>query len=61
MSFVTGDVLRHVSLEPNAVLIQKPFREPDIVQAIERALAAKSARADGLMGTRLIAKGGDRA
>ena len=59
--FVTGDALRNLSLGPNAVLIQKPFREPDIVQAIERALAAKPARAGGLMGTRLIAKGADRA
>ena len=59
--FVTGDALRNVSLGPNAVLIQKPFREPDIVQAIERALAAKPARSGGLMRTRLIAKGADRA
>jgi CheY-like chemotaxis protein len=42
--FVTGDALRDLSLGPDAVLIQKPFREPDIVQAIERALAAKPAR-----------------
>ena len=39
--FVTGDVLRDLSLGPEAALIQKPFREPDIVQAIQRALAAK--------------------
>jgi two-component system, response regulator PdtaR len=39
--FATGDALRHLSLGPNAVLIQKPFRGPDIVYAIERALAAK--------------------
>ena len=36
--FVTGDVLRHLELGPNAVLIQKPFRGPDIVAAIERAI-----------------------
>ena len=42
--FVTGDALRDLSLGPDAVLIQKPFREADIVQAIERALAAKPAR-----------------
>jgi len=42
--FVTGDALIGLSLGPDAVLIQKPFREPDIVQAIERALAAKPAR-----------------
>jgi len=39
--FATGDALRDLSLGPNAVLIQKPFRGPDIVRAIERALAAK--------------------
>src|ERR1700744_2398219 len=38
--FVTGDVLRDLSFG-EAALIQKPFREPDIVQAIERALAAQ--------------------
>jgi CheY-like chemotaxis protein len=59
--FVMGDALRNVSLGSNAVLIQKPFRESDIVRAIERALAAKPARADALMRTRLLAKGADRA
>jgi CheY-like chemotaxis protein len=42
--FVTGDVLRDLSLGPDAALIQKPFREPDIVQAIQRALAAQPKR-----------------
>ena len=42
--FATGDALRDLSLGPEAVLIQKPFRGPDIVHAIERALAAKPAR-----------------
>jgi two-component system, response regulator PdtaR len=41
--FVTGDVLRDLSLGPDAVLIQKPFREPDIVQAIQRALSGGAA------------------
>ena len=41
--FATGDALRDLSLGPDAVLIQKPFRGPDIVRAIERALAAKPA------------------
>ncbi len=36
--FVTGDALRDLSLGPNAVLIQKPFRGPDIVKAIQQAL-----------------------
>ena len=43
--FATGDALRDLSLGPNAVLIQKPFRGPDLVHAIERALAAKPVRA----------------
>jgi two-component system, response regulator PdtaR len=42
--FVTGDVLRDLSLGPEAALIQKPFREPDIVQAIQRALATEPKR-----------------
>lgn len=42
--FATGDALRDLSLGPEAVLIQKPFRGPDIVLAIERALAAKPGR-----------------
>ena len=42
--FATGDTLRDLSLGPDAVLIQKPFRGPDIVHAIERALAAKPPR-----------------
>ena len=41
--FATGDTLRDLSLGREAVLIQKPFRGPDIVHAIERALAAKPA------------------
>ena len=44
--FATGDALRDLSLGPNAVLIQKPFRGPDIVRAIERALAAKPTSVD---------------
>ncbi len=43
--FATGDALRDLSLGPDAVLIQKPFRGPDIVHAIERAIAAKPAGA----------------
>jgi CheY-like chemotaxis protein len=45
--FVTGDALRDLLLGPDAVLIQKPFREPDIVKAIHRALAAAPSRAGG--------------
>jgi len=43
--FATGDTLRDLSLGPDAVLIQKPFRGPDIAHAIDRALAANPARA----------------
>jgi len=43
--FATGDALRDLSLGPDAVLIQKPFRGPDIVKAIQRALAAAPSRA----------------
>jgi CheY-like chemotaxis protein len=50
--FVTGDALRDVSLGSHAVLIQKPFRESDIVQAIERALAAKPAPAGAALAAR---------
>jgi len=46
--FATGDALRDLSLGPDAVLIQKPFRGPDIVHAIDRALAAKPALARAL-------------
>jgi len=42
--FVTGDVLRHLGLGPDAVLIQKPFRGPEIVAAIERAIRGPRAR-----------------
>ena len=38
--FVTGDTLRGVPLGPETVLIQKPFRVPDLELAIQRALAA---------------------
>jgi two-component system, response regulator PdtaR len=36
--FVTGDVMRGVPLGPETVLIQKPFRVPDLELAIQRAL-----------------------
>ena len=36
--FVTADVLRGLTLGPRAVLIQKPFRGPDIVAAIQSAV-----------------------
>lgn len=38
--FVSGDVLAVLALRPGAVVIQKPFRERDLVQAIQRAMDA---------------------
>ena len=41
--FVSGDTLSGQSISLAAVVIQKPYFEPDIVRAIGRALAAGSA------------------
>ena len=41
--FVTGNAVRGMSLGPDTVLIQKPFRVSDLEQAIQRALATASA------------------
>jgi two-component system, response regulator PdtaR len=41
--FVTGDTMRGVPLGPETILIQKPFRVPDLELAIQRALAAAPA------------------
>jgi DNA-binding NtrC family response regulator len=38
--FVTGDITMVRALRDDAVIIQKPYREPDLVQAMERALGA---------------------
>ena len=40
--FVTGDILRDLALGPGAILIQKPFRGPEIVAAIQRSVAGSS-------------------
>ena len=37
--FVTGDPWRVQALCPGAIVLKKPFFEPELVQAIERALA----------------------
>src|SRR5271154_3849968 len=37
--FVTGETVRGMSLGPNTVFIQKPFRVSDLERAIQRALA----------------------
>ena len=38
--FVSGDALRVRSLRPGALVIQKPFREADLSQAIQQVLSA---------------------
>jgi CheY-like chemotaxis protein len=38
--FVSGDISRVQALRPGAVLMQKPYRESDIVQAIQSARGA---------------------
>jgi CheY-like chemotaxis protein len=38
--FVTGDTMRGVPLAPETILIQKPFRVPDLELAIQQALTA---------------------
>jgi CheY-like chemotaxis protein len=40
--FVTGDLLSNLDLGPDAVLIQKPYRQTDIVAAIARAIGKAS-------------------
>jgi DNA-binding response OmpR family regulator len=37
--FTSGDSLRVRALRPDAVVIQKPFREPELARAIDQALA----------------------
>jgi CheY-like chemotaxis protein len=41
--FASGDISRIKALPPGAVAILKPFREPDLARAIERALGATAA------------------
>ena len=38
--FVSGDALRVRALRPDAIVIQKPYREADLALAIQRALGA---------------------
>lgn len=37
--FVTADFVRVKALRPNAIVVQKPYREPDIFRAIERTMS----------------------
>ena len=41
--FVSGDALRIKGLRPDAVVIQKPFREADLARAIQQVLGAAPA------------------
>jgi DNA-binding response OmpR family regulator len=47
--FVTGDVLRDLGLGPDAVLIQKPFRGPELVSAIQRAVSGAPPQAETVL------------
>jgi two-component system, response regulator PdtaR len=38
--FVSGDIARARALRPDAIMIQKPFREADLARGIQRALEA---------------------
>jgi CheY-like chemotaxis protein len=38
--FISGDIKKVLARRPNAVAIAKPFREPELMQAIQRALDA---------------------
>jgi CheY-like chemotaxis protein len=38
--FVSGSIEKILTLRPDAVAIEKPFREPELIRAIHRALAA---------------------
>ena len=38
--FISGDVAKVHALRPEAVVLQKPFHEPELVRAIQRALEA---------------------
>ncbi len=42
--FVSGDRLTRTSLSPEAIVLQKPFQEPDLVRAIARALSEAKLR-----------------
>ena len=42
--FVSGDISSVQVLRPGAVIIRKPYREPDLAQAIQRAIGAGAVR-----------------
>ncbi len=41
--FISGDTASVQASTPTAIVLQKPFRESDLVQAVHRALAASAA------------------
>ncbi len=41
--FVTGDARALEALRPDAIVLEKPFRDPELAQAIQRALDATAA------------------
>jgi CheY-like chemotaxis protein len=42
--FVSGNAAAVQALRPGAIVIQKPFQDPDLARAIQRALAATLSR-----------------
>ena len=42
--FVSGDLSNVQALRPGAVMIRKPYREPDLAQAIQRAIGTGTVR-----------------
>ena len=48
--FVTGDLVRNLSLGPDAVLLQKPYRGSDIVTAIARAVGGPAHGGEAVLG-----------
>lgn len=46
--FVTGDERKVQALRPAAIVLEKPFFTPDLVDAIERALAIDAGRIGGV-------------
>jgi len=47
--FVTGDLVRNLSLGPDAVLLQKPYRGSDLVAAIARAVGRPARRGEAVL------------
>jgi len=40
--FVSGDVVSVRAVRPDAIVLQKPFRDQDLARAIQRALSASN-------------------